>query len=64
MPPFSLILPQIQYKLATRRSPLVAPQSMELSFTVDGQQAGELLQIFDRELWLLWNADTEATRAV
>jgi len=37
---------------------------MELSFTVDGQQAGELLQIFDRELWLLWNADTEATRAV
>jgi hypothetical protein len=34
-----------------------AEKLMELSFTVGGEQAAELLQIMDRELWLLWNAD-------
>jgi hypothetical protein len=33
---------------------------MRLNFTVDGQQSAEMLQIFDRELWLLWNADTRS----
>lgn len=31
---------------------------MELTFTVDGQQAAELVQITDTALYLLWNADS------
>jgi len=31
---------------------------MELTFTVDSQQAAELVQIPARELYLLWNAET------
>jgi hypothetical protein len=31
----------------------------ELTFKVDGQQSAELLQILSRELYLLWNADTQ-----
>jgi hypothetical protein len=31
---------------------------MEVAFTVDGQQAAELIQILDLELYLFWNADT------
>jgi hypothetical protein len=31
---------------------------MELNFTVDAQQAAELIQITDTELFLLWNADS------
>ena len=33
---------------------------MELSFCVDGQQAAELIQITDLELFLFWNAETRA----
>ena len=32
---------------------------MEVSFTVDGQQAAELIQILDTELYLFWNGDTK-----
>jgi hypothetical protein len=31
---------------------------LDLTFTVDGLQAAELIQIPTRELYLLWNADT------
>jgi len=31
---------------------------MDLTFSIDGQQAAELIQIPTRELYLLWNADT------
>jgi hypothetical protein len=37
-----------------------AKKLRELSFTVGGEQAAELLQIMDRELWLLWNTDTRS----
>jgi hypothetical protein len=33
---------------------------MELTFIVDGQQSAELVQIPERELYLLWNADTQS----
>jgi hypothetical protein len=33
---------------------------MEMSFDVDGQQAAELIQITDTELFLFWNAETRA----
>lgn len=35
-----------------------AEKLMELHFTILGEQAGELLQIMDRELWLFWNAES------
>ena len=37
-----------------------AHKLMEVAFTVNGQQAAELIQILDIELYLFWNADTHA----
>jgi hypothetical protein len=37
-----------------------AEKLMEVSFTIDSQQAAELVQILDRELLLFWDADTRA----
>ncbi len=30
---------------------------MEVTFLVDGQQSAELIQLFDVQLWLFWNAE-------
>jgi hypothetical protein len=36
---------------------------MEVTFTVDGQQAAELIQILNRELFLFWNPETRTYEA-
>jgi len=36
---------------------------IEVTFTVDGQQAAELIQILNRELYLFWNAETRTYEA-